>query len=79
MKKIFTIDDFIVAGIAANEMQTYKSSVGNKKYEDFIFKELNNILSFFDSVYLVGANSVRDYIEEQTATMSAAEDQKQQS
>lgn len=62
-----------ITGIAANERQIYKSVVGNKKYEDFIAKELNDILSYLDDAYPDGAKAVRAYVEEQSATMSAAE------
>ena len=64
--------EFII-GIAANEMQVYKSSVGNSKYDDFISKEVNYILKYLDTVYPTGAEAVRKYIKEQTATTSEFE------
>ena len=64
--------EFII-GITSNEMQVYKSSVGNKKYDDFISKEVNYILGYLDTVYPIGAEAVRKYIKEQTAKTSASE------
>ena len=64
--------EFII-GIPSNERQIYKSLVGEKKYEDFISKELDDILRFLDNNYPDKANAVRAYIEEQAATMPALE------
>ena len=64
--------EFII-GIAANEMQVYKSSVGDEKYDDFVSKEIDYILSYLDTVYPTGAEAVRKYIKEQTATTSEFE------
>ena len=64
--------EFII-GIAANEMQVYKSSVGNKKYDDFVSKEMDYILSYLDIVYHTGAEAVRKYIKEQTEAVSEFE------
>lgn len=61
--------EFII-GIPGNERQIYKSLVGEKKYEDFISKELNDILRFLDDNYPAEAKAVRAYIEEQAAAMS---------
>lgn len=64
--------EFII-GIAANEMQVYKSSVGDEKYDDFVSKEIDYILSYLDTVYPTGAEAVRKYIKEQTAATSEFE------
>ncbi|MBR0101894.1 MAG: carboxylesterase family protein [Selenomonadaceae bacterium] len=64
--------EFII-GIPSNERQIYKSLVGEKKYEDFISKELDEILCFLDNNYPAEAKAVRDYIEEQATTMSELE------
>ena len=64
--------EFII-GIASNEMQVYKSSVGNKKYDDFISKEVNYILKYLDAACPAGAEAVRKYIKEQTAITSEFE------
>jgi len=60
--------EFII-GIPSNERQIYKSLVGDKKYEDFISKELDDILCFLDNNCPDKAKAVRDYIDEQAATM----------
>ena len=59
--------EFII-GIPSNERQVYKSFVGDKKYKDFISKELNYIFLYLDNVYPAAAKAVKDYIAEQTAT-----------
>ena len=64
--------EFII-GIPSNERQIYKSVVGEKKYEDFISKELKEILRFLDKNYPAEAEAVRNYIDEQAATMPALE------
>ena len=64
--------EFII-GIPSNERQVYKSFVGDKKYEDFIAKELNYILLYLDAVYPAGAKAVRDYIAEQMTTIPELE------
>ena len=64
--------EFII-GIAANERQIYKSSVGNDKYDAVISKEYNGILNYLDAVHPDGAKAVRAYVEEQSATMPALE------
>ena len=64
--------EFII-GIPSNERQIYKSLVGEKKYEDFISKELDDILRFLDNNYPDKAKAVRDYIEEQAAMMPELE------
>ena len=64
--------EFII-GIPSNERQVYKSVVGDKKYGDFISKELNFILLFLDNNYPAEAKVVRDYIEEKKAAMSELE------
>lgn len=60
--------EFII-GIPSNERQIYKSLVGEKKYEDFIVKELDSMLQFLDDNYPDEAKAVRAYTEEQAATM----------
>ncbi len=64
--------EFII-GIPSNERQIYKSLVGEKKYEDFISKELDEILIFLDNNYPDKANAVRNYIAEQAASMPELE------
>ncbi|MBR3050021.1 MAG: carboxylesterase family protein [Selenomonadaceae bacterium] len=64
--------EFII-GIPSNEKQIYKSLVGEKKYEDFISKEINSIVRFLDDNYPAGAKAVRNYIAEQAASMSELE------
>ena len=64
--------EFII-GISSNERQVYKSVVGDKKYEDFISKELNSILNYLEDNYPHAAKDVRDYIEAQAATMPELE------
>ncbi len=59
--------EFII-GIPSNERQVYKSFVGDKKYKDFISKELNYIFLYLDNVCPAAAKAVKDYIAEQTAT-----------
>ena len=64
--------EFII-GIPSNERQIYKSVVGEKKYEDFISEELDEMLSFLDNNYPAEAKAVRAYIDEQIATMPELE------
>ncbi|MBQ3442786.1 MAG: carboxylesterase family protein [Selenomonadaceae bacterium] len=64
--------EFII-GIPSNERQIYKSLVGEKKYEDFISKELDEILHFLDDNYPAEAKAVRAYVEEQASMMPALE------
>ena len=64
--------EFII-GIPSNERQIYKSLVGVKKYEDFISKELDDILLFLDNKYPAQAKAIRDYIDEQSSTITALE------
>lgn len=64
--------EFII-GIPSNERQIYKSVVGEKKYEDFISKELKDILDYLDENYPAVANEVRAYIDEKKATMPELE------
>ena len=64
--------EFII-GIPSNERQIYKSVVGEKKYEDFIAKELQEILLFLDKNYPAAANDVRNYIDEQASMMPELE------
>ena len=64
--------EFII-GIPSNERQIYKSLVGVKKYEDFISKELDEILRYLDDYYPAEAKAAKDYIDEQTKTIPALE------
>lgn len=64
--------EFII-GIANDEMQIYKSFVGEQKYEGFITEELASILTYLDTVHPAGVQAVKDYIEKQTALSSALE------
>ena len=60
--------EFII-GIPSNERQIYKFLVGDKKYEDFIIKELDSMLQFLDDNYPAEAKAVKAYTEAQAATM----------
>ena len=64
--------EFII-GIPHNERQIYKSSVGNQKYEDFVEKEVQYVLAYLDAAYPAGAKAVREYIDEQSATIPVLE------
>ena len=64
--------EFIIS-ISSNEVQVYKSVVGEKKYNDFMSKGLADILRYLDDVQPDVAKSVRNYIDEQSATMPAVE------
>lgn len=64
--------EFII-GIPSNERQIYKSVVGEKKYEDFISKELQDILLFLDKNYPAEANDIRAYIDEKKSAMPELE------
>ena len=64
--------EFII-GIPSNERQIYKSLVGEKKYEDFICKELDDMLGYFDKIYPAEAKAMRAYIDDQAATMPELE------
>ena len=64
--------EFII-GIPSNERQIYKSVVGEKKYEDFISKELKEILNYLDDKYPAEAKAVRDYIDEKKTAMPELE------
>ncbi len=66
--------EFII-GIPSNERQIYKSLVGEKKYEDFISKEIDSIVRFLDDNYPAEANAVRAYIENQAESMPELEAQ----
>ncbi len=64
--------EFII-GIPSNERQIYKSLVGVKKYEDFIIKEIDSMVSFFDDEHPAEAKAIRDYIDKQAVAMPALE------
>ena len=64
--------EFII-GIPSNERQVYKSIVGDKKYEDFIAKEVEFILHFLDANYPDEAKAIRAYTKEQAAAMPELE------
>ena len=64
--------EFII-GIPSNERQIYKSLVGEKKYEDFICKEIDETLGYFDQIHPAEAKAMRAYIDEQAKTMPALE------
>ena len=64
--------DFIF-GIPSNEVHIYKSFVGGEKYANFISKDLDYVLRYFDTASPAAAKAVRDYIKEQSAKMSELE------
>lgn len=64
--------EFII-GIANDEMQIYKSFVGEQKYEGFIEEELDNILVYLEPIYPAGVQAVKDYIKAQTEENSSLE------
>lgn len=64
--------EFII-GIPSNEVQVYKSVVGDEKYSDFMSKALLDILIYLDKVQPDVAKAVRNYIDEKAATMPAIE------
>ena len=64
--------EFII-GIPSNERQIYKSLVGEKKYEDFISKEIDSFLRYLDNNSPAEAKAVRAYIEEQAVSMPLLE------
>ena len=64
--------EFII-GISANERRIYKAYVGDEKYKDFMSKEIPYILDYLDDNYPAETQSVKNYIEEQTATMTEVE------
>ena len=59
-----------IFGIPSDERQIYKSFIGAKKYEGFIFGRTDEIISYLDADT---ANAVNAYLKEQTATMSELE------
>ena len=64
--------EFLI-GVANNERKIFKSFVGNHSYEDFISNELNVILRYLDAVSPADAQIVRDYVNEQAATVPEVE------
>lgn len=64
--------EFII-GIPSNEVQVYKTVVGDEKYSDFMSKALLDILIYLDKVQPDVAKAVRNYIDEKAATMPAIE------
>jgi len=62
-------DEFIF-GIPSDERQIYKSFIGAKKYEDFIFGRTADIISYLDDAT---ADAVNAYIKEQMAVMPEVE------
>ena len=64
--------EFII-GIAANERQIYKASVGDEKYKDFMLKEMSSILNYLDANYPDEAKIIRNYLKEQMAMTTKLE------
>lgn len=60
-------------GIARNEVQIYKSFVGEQKYKDFVSKELNSILKYIYDDYPGEAETVKAYVEEKRASLPESE------
>ena len=82
--KIFPVDVYaayeknvsgveIIVGIPSNDFDVYKSSVGVKKYADYILKEFDNVIKFIDKIDPAGTKIVQKYIAEKAVVMSELE------
>ena len=61
--------DFVI-GIPSNEMQVFRSLVGNQKYTDGIFSAVTEMQNYMDDAT---ASAVRAYMEAQTASSNELE------
>lgn len=64
--------EFLI-GVGNNERKIYKSFAGDQSYEEFISNELDVILAYLDGVCPAHAQTIRDYVREQAATVPEVE------
>ena len=66
----FVSDVEFIIGISADERRIYRAYVGDEIYKDFISKEMSIIFAYLDANYPGETQNVKNYIEEQKATLT---------